>query len=88
VISGLFWACINASWIPWQLNLIPSRTGVYMGLLNFVNGMEWAIGPEIGGFLGQYAGVWASAGASSALVLVGLSLLIRVPDRAEPDKPL
>jgi len=83
LINGLFWACIESSWLVWQMNLIPDRRGVYAGLLNFVNGLMWAIGPLLGGFLSEFTSVYLSALLSSPVILASLSFLWRVPERVE-----
>ena len=82
LLSGAYWAFINSAWFAWQMNLIPAKRGVYAGYLGFVNGISWAIGPLIGGFLGGYVSLQVSAVLSALIVLVGLFILMRVPDRA------
>ena len=83
VLSGFFWSCINASWFAWQMELIPRERGVYAGLLSFINGMAWALGPFLGGLLGDVIGLQLSAIISSAAVLAGLLILSKVPERLE-----
>ncbi|MBS7652370.1 MFS transporter [Candidatus Bathyarchaeota archaeon] len=82
-LNGLFWGFINSSWLAWQLNLIPEEHGTYAALLNFINGLEWAIGPFIGGLLSEYLGVKIPAALSSIAILLGLSILLKVPERVE-----
>ena len=82
-LNGLFWGFINSSWLAWQLNLIPDEHGTYAALLNFINGLEWAIGPFIGGLLSEYLGIKIPAAISSLAILLGLSILLRVPERVE-----
>jgi MFS family permease len=83
VLSGFFWSCINAGWFAWQMELIPRERGVYAGLLSFINGMAWALGPFLGGLLGDAIGLQLSAIISSAAVLAGLLILSKVPERLE-----
>lgn len=80
-LSGIYWAFINSAWFAWQMNLIPERRGLYAGLLGFINGLSWAVGPLIGGFLGDNVSLGFSAVISSSLVLVGLFLISRVPEK-------
>ncbi len=87
-LNGLFWGFINSSWLAWQLNLIPEKHGTYAALLNFINGLEWAIGPYIGGLLSEYLGVKVSAAISSIAILIGLIILLRVPERVEDGRSL
>lgn len=79
ILSGLYWAFINSSWFAWQMNLIPEERGMYTGFLNFINGLSWAFGPLLGGYLGEVASIQVSALASAAAILVGLSILLKVP---------
>ena len=83
ILSGLYWAFINASWFAWQMNLIPEERGLYAGFLNFINGLSWAFGPLLGGFLVEAASIQVSAIFSAASVLIGLSILLKVPNAQE-----
>jgi MFS family permease len=83
LINGLFWACIESSWLVWQMSLIPGRRGIYTGLLNFVNGLMWAIGPLLGGFLSEFTSIYVSALFSSPVILLSLFVLRKVPERAD-----
>jgi MFS family permease len=83
LLNGLYWAFINASWFPWQMALIPGQRGLYAGFFSFLNGLAWAFGPLLGGFLGDLVGVQVSAVVSSLLILTGFALLLRVPERVE-----
>ena len=85
ILSGLYWAFINSAWFAWQMNLIPARRGVYAGYFAFINGISWAFGPLLGGFLGDVASLWVSAALSSLLVLIGFQVLRSVPERAMID---
>jgi len=80
-VAGLYWSCINTSWIAWQMNLIPRKRGVYSGLLNFMNGLEWAVAPMVGGVMTEAAPILYSAGLSSVFLLAGFILLLRVPEK-------
>jgi MFS family permease len=82
LLSGAYWAFINSAWFAWQMDLIPASRGVYAGYLGFVNGISWAIGPLIGGFLGGYVSLQVSSVLSALIVLAGLLILMRVPDKA------
>jgi MFS family permease len=79
-LSGLYWAFINSAWFAWQMNLIPKQKGVYAGLLGFINGLSWAFGPLLGGFLGDSISLVISAVISSSFVLAGLLLIRKVPE--------
>ena len=79
IMSGFFWACIESTWFAWQMDLIPTRRGIYMAILSFFNGTEWAIGPIIGGFIGGLVGFTPAAGLSSLAIAVGLWRLMKVP---------
>lgn len=68
------------------MELIPPPQGMFMGLLNFLNNLAWAIGPSIGGALGEYAGIWWGIGFAVFAELIGFILLIRVPERASIKK--
>ena len=80
VLSGLYWAFINSAWFAWQMNLIPKQRGLYAGLLGFINGISWAFGPLLGGFLGDNISLVISAVISSSFVLAGIFLIRRVPE--------
>jgi MFS family permease len=89
LLSGAYWAFINSAWFAWQMDLIPAKRGVYAGYLGFVNGISWAIGPLIGGFLGDYVSLQVSSVLSALIVLAGLLILTRVPDKAVAEvKPI
>ncbi len=80
ILSGLYWAFINSAWFAWQMNLIPKQRGLYAGLLGFINGISWAFGPLLGGFLGDSVSLVISTVISSSLVLIGLFLIRKVPE--------
>lgn len=80
VISGFFWACIESAWFAWQMDIIPTQRGIYIAILNFFNGTEWAIGPMIGGFLGTLLGFAPAAGISALAIGFGLWRLTKVPE--------
>jgi MFS family permease len=65
------------------MDLIPRERGVYAGLLSFINGMAWALGPFLGGLLGDIIGLQLSAIISSTAVLTGLLILAKVPEKVE-----
>ena len=79
-LSGLYWAFINSSWFAWQMNLIPKKRGLYTGFLGFINGLSWAFGPLLGGFLGDTVSLTISAIISSGMVLAGIILINNVPE--------
>jgi MFS family permease len=81
-LSGLYWAFINSAWFAWQMNLIPAKRGVYAGYLGFVNGISWAVGPLLGGLLGDYFSLQVNAVISSLIVFAGLVILHGVPEKA------
>jgi MFS family permease len=83
VVSGLYWAFINASWFTWQMNLIPSNRGVYAGFFSFINGLAWAFGPLFGGFLGDVIGLRYCALLSSSIVFLSLLIMLKVPETLE-----
>ena len=85
LLSGAYWAFINSAWFAWQMNLIPGRRGVYAGYFSFINGISWAFGPLLGGYLGDAANLLTSAALSSLLVLTGLLILSRVPENLEAE---
>jgi MFS family permease len=80
VLSGLYWAFINSSWFTWQMNLIPSSKGVYAGFFSFINGLAWAFGPLLGGFLGDFIGLKYTALLSSSIVFIGFLIMLKVPE--------
>jgi MFS family permease len=82
ILSGVYWAFINSAWFAWQMNLIPARRGVYAGYFAFINGISWAFGPLLGGYLGDAASLGLSATLSCLLVLAGLLILLKVPEKA------
>jgi MFS family permease len=82
LLSGLYWAFINSAWFAWQMNLIPAKRGVYAGYLGFVNGISWAVGPLLGGLLGDYFSLQVNAVISSLIVFAGLVILHGVPEKA------
>lgn len=61
----------------------PEEHGTYAALLNFINGLEWAIGPFIGGLLTEYLGIKIPAALTSIMILLGLSILSKAPERVE-----
>jgi MFS family permease len=83
ILGGIFWACINSAWFAWQMNLIPKERGTYAGLFSFINGISWAIGPIVGSILGDVVGAGATALFSSFFILIGLLILLRVPEKSE-----
>jgi MFS family permease len=82
VMMGVGWACTQATFLAWQMELVPREKGRFTGLLSFWNTLAWAIGPLMGGFLGEYAGFWWGVGAATLAEFIGLSILSRVPERA------
>lgn len=82
VMMGVGWACTQATFLAWQMELVPRQRGMFTGLLSFVNTLSWAVGPLMGGFIGEFAGLWWGVGAATLAELLGLSILIRVPERA------
>jgi hypothetical protein len=44
--------------------------------------MSWAIGPIVGGILGDVVGAGATAIFSSFFILIGLLILLKVPERS------
>jgi len=82
LMMGLGWACSQATWLAWQMELIPRQKGILIGVLQFMNNIGWATGPSIGGFLGQYAGIWWGVGLTTLVESIGLLLLMKVPERA------
>jgi MFS family permease len=82
VMMGLGWACTQATFLAWQMELVPQQKGEFIGLLSFLNTLSWAIGPLMGGLISEYAGFWWGVGAATLAELVGLSILSRVPEKA------
>ena len=80
VMNGFFWACIESAWFAWQMDIIPGRRGIYMAILSFFNGTEWAIGPMIGGFIGGLLGFIPAVGFSSLAIGIGFWRLVKVPE--------
>jgi MFS family permease len=80
VMNGFFWACIESAWFAWQMDIILARRGIYMAILGFFNGTEWAIGPMIGGFIGKLLGFASAAGLSALAIGFGLWRLMKVPE--------
>lgn len=65
------------------MNLIPEERGVYPGFLHFINGLSWAFGPLLGGYVVEAASIQVSATFSTLSVLVGLFILLKVPNVRE-----
>jgi len=80
MLSGLFWACINASWFAWEMDLIPRRRGEFLGLSGLINGAAWTIGPLIGGFLGE-ANFWLNILVSAIFTSSGFIVLLLTPEK-------
>ncbi|MCW4039427.1 MAG: MFS transporter [Candidatus Bathyarchaeota archaeon] len=80
LLMGLGWACNQATYLAWQMTLLPSQPGKAMGILNFLNYLSWALGPTLGGILGEYMGIFLGVLAAIIIETIGLSLLIRVPE--------
>jgi MFS family permease len=81
VINGLFWACIESTWFAWQMDIIPARRGIYLAILNFFNGTEWAVGPLIGSLIGEAFGFKAAAVVSATAIGLGFLRLLKVPEQ-------
>jgi MFS family permease len=79
-LMGLGWACNQATFLAWQMALIPDRRGSSIALLSFLNNFAWAVGPSIGGLLGEFTGIWWGVIASILAEAVGLAVLLRVPE--------
>ncbi len=79
-MNGLFWACIESVWFAWQMDIIPARRGIYMAILSFFNGTEWAIGPMIGDFLGVTFGFFGASVFAAGAIGVGFWRLLKVPE--------
>jgi MFS family permease len=62
------------------MTLLPSQQSKAMGILNFLNYLSWAIGPTLGGILGENIGIVPSVITAVIIEIIGLSLLIRVPE--------
>lgn len=82
VMMGVGWACNQATYLAWQMELVPRQKGRFIGLLNFMNNLSWGIGPLMGGLIGEYAGLWWGVGAATLAELVGFWLLKKVPEKA------
>jgi MFS family permease len=82
VMMGVGWACNQATYLAWQMELVPQEKGRFIGLLNFMNNLSWGIGPLMGGLIGEYAGLWWGVGAATLAELVGFLLLKKVPEKA------
>jgi MFS family permease len=82
LLMGLGWACNQATYLAWQMTLMPSQRGKAMGVLNFLNYLSWAIGPTLGGILGENMGIFLGVITAIVIETVGLLLLIRVPETA------
>lgn len=80
LLMGLGWSCNQATYLAWQMTLLPSQQSKAMGILNFLNYLSWAIGPTLGGILGEYIGIFPSVITAVIIEIIGLSLLIRVPE--------
>ena len=79
-LMGLGWACNQATFLAWQMALVPDRRGTSIALLSFLNNFAWAFGPSIGGLLGEFAGIWWGVIVSILVEAVGLAVLLRVPE--------
>lgn len=53
-----------------------------MGVLNLLNYLSWAIGPTLGGILGEYTEIFLGVLTAIVIQTAGLLLLIRVPETA------
>ena len=62
------------------MNLIQKKRGLYAGFLGFINGLSWAFGPLLGGFLDDTVSLTISAMISSGMVLAGIILINNVPE--------
>ncbi len=80
LLMGVGWSCNQATYLAWQMTLMPSQRGKAMGILNFLNYISWAIGPILGGVLGEYGGIFLGVLIASTIETAGLLLLIRVPE--------
>ncbi len=80
LLMGLGWSCNQATYLAWQITLLPSQQSRAMGILNFLNYLSWAIGPTLGGVLGENIGIFPSVITAVIIEIIGLSLLIRVPE--------
>ena len=84
VMNGFFWACIESVWFAWQTDILPSKRGIYMAVLNFFNGTEWAIGPLVGSFIGEQFGFIFATGVSAVAIGLGFWRLIKAPEHFKP----
>ena len=85
-MNGLFWACIESVWFAWQMDIIPDRRGIYMAILSFFNGTEWAIGPMIGDILGVTLGFFGASVFAAAAIGLGFWRLLKVPEHLRRHK--
>jgi MFS family permease len=76
LLMGLGWSCNQATYLAWQITLSPSQQSRAMGILNFLNYLSWAIGPTLGGILGENVGIFPSVITAVIIEIIGLSLLI------------
>lgn len=81
LMMGIGWACSQATYLAWLIELVPYQRGLFIGLLSFLNNLSWAIGPSIGGFFGEYVGIWWGVGAAILIEFIGFLLLMKVPER-------
>jgi hypothetical protein len=65
------------------MNLILKEKGVYARLQSFINGLAWAFGPLLGGYLIETADINVSAILSSILIIIGFLIINRVLERLE-----
>jgi len=82
ILNGFYWACINAAWFAWQMDLIPPELGVYSGLLNFFNGLAWTFGPLAAGFFGEFAGLHWGVILAVSSIFAGIVQLIKIPEKS------
>lgn len=80
LLMGLGWSCNQATYLAWQITLLPSQQSKAMGILNCLNYLSWAIGPTLGGILGENIGIFPSVITAVIIEIIGLSVLIRVPE--------
>jgi len=79
-MNGLFWACIESVWFAWQMDIIPERRGIYMAILSFFNGTEWAIGPMLGDLLGVTLGFFGASVVAATAIGLGFWRLTKAPE--------
>jgi MFS family permease len=90
LLSGTYWAFIHSSWFTWQMDLIPVNRGLYAGFFSFINGLAWAFGPLLGGFLGEVTSLSYCSLLSSFLICISLLIMSGVPEKIivrEESKP-